>query len=204
LGILIENNIIKSYNPTINDMSIQIAVLNISHRNSLETNQLLKSRNGTPEYAAALSLKYLTDILKLKSFYKRKENIDKIEVSSVGLPPGFLSGKSLKEKLFTNLFLWDKELIPGYRLDITEKQKESLQELINEICNHYQTIEKQIPRGHAIDGKEDSKFLVQKVEPSISAGEFSGICCPYNFLQSSTNGVFLLNQIFKDYEQVEG
>lgn len=159
-------NIVKSYNPTINETAIQIAVLNISYANSRRTVNSIGS--GPPGLNINLPLNLITSMLadeqSLKSFY-RKNGIQKRNVQS----------EYLKFK--------DRNIFPNYRLDIQEEQKTSLKNLINAIINTYSNLKLT---------RESIPELT--LDPQIIAGNFVGVICPYNF-SLDTNGVFNIKQI---------
>lgn len=175
-------NIIKSYNPTIDEISIQIAMLNISYRNSQATKTFLTKYRGTPAEKIDLELKYFFDRNQLSAFYRRKGITDK--------------------KVIENPKLFNKTVSPNYRLDFTKSQRTTTKNLLAAINKAYGipltipekvSVKKPVNLGplslisSLIPPITDS---IEETKPEIISGDYSGICCPYNFLLSSTNGVY--------------
>ena len=168
-------NYVKCFNPTIDEISIYISLVNISFRNSKTTKELINKgfriqkiknqRNGilanTLNIAAsALGSKPPEVVALIASLLK-----DRITLRN------YLSGKTGETReILLDQQLPDLESIdiqPPYRLDATESQKKSLEILIKTISDSYE-----------IKMLAPSK---RGFSPDVASGDFEGIAAPFHF-----------------------
>jgi hypothetical protein len=154
-------NYIRNYNPSVDELTVSVALINISFRNSNST--LINKSNGDLN---SLYISTFDDKQKLRNYLKRKTGEDRgsflQEVSSsIANSLGFT-----KDRKYIYDTQDNREIFPYYRLDATEKQKKSLKSLIVALRQAYD-----IP---------DLITNFKGYNPEVLNGEFSGIIAPYN------------------------
>jgi hypothetical protein len=168
-------NLVRSYNPTMDEKSIYIGVVNIPFRNSTQTIEKLPFLNSTSDSSflqnggkiLALYASSRLDQRKLKRFYDyRFDKYSSKPKKDVIGDTEIVNGKT--ENTFT---LSDgRNTFPNYRFDYTEEQKISLISLISALSKSYK-IKTDLPS-------------IRGFDPEVASGDFNGIVCPLHFLYS--------------------
>lgn len=171
-------NLVRSYNPTLDEKSIYVAVVNIPFRNSQQTLQNLPFRalSNAPftfqnaARIAALSNTIALDKRSLKRFYDNRfkkfsgTSLKKTEI----LDSEKINGKTVN--MFT---LSDgRDTFPEYRMDYTEQQKNSLISLVSALLTSYKMV---------TDPKQSLLPKTRGLDVEVAAGDFSGVACPMHF-----------------------
>ncbi len=167
-------NLVKSYNPIIDEKAIYIAVVNIPFRNSVSTlnkKQFRVLSNSPFSFnnigrQAELAASVLSDKTFLKRFYSRKGAEKEDIADKQSIIDGSRSGRTI------DTFKLDdgRDTFPDYRLDYTELQKKSIVKLTRALCVSY---------GIPLDFNSFPKTY--GFDPEVAAGDFIGIVCPFHF-----------------------
>jgi hypothetical protein len=181
-------NLVKVYNPTIDEISVYIGVMNISFRNSQRTTSLFNSGLRRSILIESANTKAAANALQVKTSTLADEGSLRLYYSAKGV--SFPSKQTVKLEavqhagktydLLKNNLPDGRTIFPPYRLDMTEEQKSSLRELVISISRSYNI------------GLNYPKF---GYDPIVASGEFNGIVSPINFSFEETDPVNLY-QIF--------